>query len=1232
MYLKHLELIGFKSFADRTKLDFEPGMTAIVGPNGCGKSNIADSIRWVLGEQSAKALRGAKMEDCIFNGADTHKPMGMAEVSMTFADCEKVLGTEYNEITVTRRVFRDGEGSYFINKTPCRLKDIQRLFMDTGIGTDSYSILEQGRIDQILSSRPEDRREVFEEASGITKFKADKKEAIRKLEHTEANLLRLADIIREVRRQIISLQRQAGKARRYQVIQEQLRGLDLFATRDRMQIYDRDLAQLETRVADFTRQEETLRAEMAETERQASENRAALSAAEQAIAQAMEASMRARTDLDRARELIQVNEDRIRELQTLSDRDRHDADEARQRLEQHRSSLEELGRQLAEAVSARDAAERDLQARQSDLAAHEERLSATRQFLHDLSTELIDIESRTSRLQNELYDLEAGERTATLRRERLAAEQAELRHSVDIYAARQEEMNGSLGALRDEVGALQGRHDGRAAAKESGARQLADTLKTLSELKARLAAREAQVEMLDRPEARLDGLPGGARALLEPPADWNVRAGAVLGALTDHLQPEPACRVALEAALRTGLDALVVSDKAAAADLLGELVRRAAGAARLLPLAVSAPGPDPWPGGPGRPLADQVRCPPEWRPAVERLLRGVRVVDALPGPDTDIPPGATLVTPGGAVRRGNGLVEFWMPGAHEITPLARRAYLEDWTRELADLRRQHAEGDLQASRLRDDIAAAEADEAALRRQLEERRHALAQREGEQHIITQEADQARQRADTVAWEWQSLQEQTSSGAERKNAIHAELERYRARQAEIRAGTAAKNDELRALENERTEKADAVTNARVGHAERRQAAEHMAERQKPLQARIQEIEELIRTRSEDLVSYRARIGDLERQLAETKTRLLPMEEEVARQAAHLDAARKRREEALAAVGIWDKRLHEQRANMDDLRNRKGQVDVELAEQRVRRQNLVERAMAEYHITLDLLAAAPEPAWENGQRPDREAMETQIAELRAKLESMGPVNLVAIEEYKQHEERHDFLTRQQDDLVNAKQQLLDFIRRINQTTTEMFSQTFNQVNTNFQDMFQKLFGGGTAKLVLVDEGDVLESGIEIIARPPGKKLQTVSLLSGGERTMTAVALLFSLYMVKPSPFCLLDELDAALDEANIGRFIKVVQGFLESSQFIVITHNRQTIGAADILYGVTMEHQGVSKIVSVKFSHHEKAKPPASPAPKAEPAPAAEPVAPVPAETSTVSPAPPEPAAGEIPPPAP
>ena len=1210
MYLKSLELVGFKSFADRTRLHFEPGMTAIVGPNGCGKSNVADAVRWVLGEQSAKALRGSCMEDCIFNGTDSHKPMGMAEVSLTFADCEKILGTEFNEVTVTRRVFRSGEGQYFMNKTPCRLKDIQRLFMDTGIGTDSYSILEQGRIDQILSSRPEDRREVFEEASGITKFKADKKEAIRKLEQTEANLLRLADIIREVKRQIISLQRQAGKARRYKELQQQLRGLDIFATRERLQQLDAEVRLLETRLASLLEQEEALRADAQQTEQEAARNREALSSAEAVIAETMESSMRARTELGRARELIRVNEDRVHELQDLCARDSRDAQEARDRLEQHRQTLAELGGQREAAAAARDAAEREFQEHAARLAAHEERAEAVRRLIHELGSEAIDVESRLSRLQNELYDLEAGQRTTTLRRERLAAERAELQHTVEQFQTRQTEMSASLGEWQTSVGADERRLKECVEARQTRDAERAAVLKTLTDARTRRAAREAQVELLSRPEARTEGFAGGARHLLEQPSEWASRGDQILGALAEHIRPAPDGRLALEAALRAWLDAVVVSDEATAQELLVQLRERQAGAARLLPLA-GRESVDPWPNGPGTPLADHVECASDWRPAVRRLLTGVRLVDRLDAIADPLPPGAVLVTPDGMVRRANGLVEYWMPEAREITPLARQDLLRSWNGEMTALAREVEEGEQQAARLRSEIAALETEEAALRAKLDEGRRQLAQREGENHIISQEAEQARQRAETVAWEWQAIQNQQASGNERQAAIHGEMAQLQGRQKEIREALAVKNDELRRLDQERAEKSNAVTESRVHFAERRQAVEHLAERERPLLARIAEIEELIRARSEGLETYRARIQDLEQQAEETRQRIAPLEEEVQRQGGRLDEARRQRDEKVAALSVWDAKLREQRAAYDEARSRKSQADIELAEQRVRRQNMVERVAMDYRITPEQLAVEPEPAWENGQRPDRETLETMIAELRAKLESMGPVNLVAIEEHQQLEERFSFLTRQQEDLVNAKQQLMDLIRRINQTTTEMFSETFRKVNESFQQMFHQLFGGGSAKLVLVDETDVLESGIEIIARPPGKKLQAVSLLSGGERTMCAVALLFALYLVKPSPFCLLDELDAALDESNIVRFVKVVQGFLANSQFIVITHNRHTIGAADILYGVTMEQQGVSKIVSVKFSSH---KAPPAPAPSGELAPA---------ETAAAGPAPEDPA---------
>ena len=342
MYLKTLEIIGFKSFAQKTKLEFEPGMTAIVGPNGCGKSNVSDSVRWVLGEQRARALRGAKMEDVIFNGTDTAKPLGMAEVSITLADCTEALGIEYNEVCITRRVFRSGESGYFLNRKACRLKDIHRLFMDTGVGTDSYSVLEQGKIDQILSARPEDRRTVFEEASGITKYKADKKEALRKLEHTEANLLRLDDVIREVKRQIISLQRQAGKAKRFKELSEEMRGLDIYVTNQRLQEYARKLNELTGELQVLEHKVKDLHEQVNTAENEAESSREALTELEETISQAMEQANAARGELERAKNLITMNTDRVAELTTLAQRNTQETEEARVRVQAHRVELERV--------------------------------------------------------------------------------------------------------------------------------------------------------------------------------------------------------------------------------------------------------------------------------------------------------------------------------------------------------------------------------------------------------------------------------------------------------------------------------------------------------------------------------------------------------------------------------------------------------------------------------------------------------------------------------------------------------------------------------------------------------------------------------------------------------------------------------------------------------------------------------------------------------------------------
>ena len=1178
MYLKSIELVGFKSFAEKTKLEFEPGMTAIVGPNGCGKSNVSDAIRWVLGEQSAKAMRGANMQDVIFNGTDAHKPMGMAEVSLTLTDCESSLGTEFNEVTVTRRIHRSGEGQYFINQAPCRLKDIQRLFMDTGIGTNAYSLMEQGRIDRILSSRPEDRRIVFEEASGITKYKTDKKEAIRKLEHTENNLIRLTDIIKEVKRQIISLQRQAGKAKRYKTLQEQLRRLDIFVTRNRLVDLETSVELLKKSLAAVTRQEDEARASVAKTEHDADKIRDELMAIEGRISQAMDEASEARADLDRTQQMIAVNKDRIAELESLSQRDSRDAEESRKQLEIHRASLSALEQQMEKAEAARSAAEQELEKQNAKLDRLNQDLENKRHQVNKLRDDLVDSESRHAHLANELSSLEAKERSSVIKRERLFTEQSDLERTVQSFMDRQKKMAERLTALQADVVQHQGLLDDLLHKREARTAESRTLQQKIHELQRELATQKAQIHLLDSREAEEEAFPAGARVLLGNSGELPVKPAGILGALADAVEAEGEYRTALEAVLRAWMDAVIVSDSGTARQILEALREKKSGPVRML----SAGGhPAEEPPVSGDLLIRHVKCEDNIRPLLGRMLRNAIVVNHLHDIPADIPDGTIYVTRDGILLRSDGSAEYWMPGASTASPLARKHMLASCREECGKLEKQIGMREDAQSKLQSDDRSAENTIAEAQQTLETCRRNLALCEGENQVIAAETRQARERFETVEYEIRQLSEQEGAGGSRRSEILKELEELREYQAKTRAAIASGTDELRVLEQNRSDFMQEVTECRVRFAEQRQEVSHLLSRKEPLQAQMASLEALISDRANGISSYQMRIEDLKKASQEGAAQIPPLEEAVKARNEELEVLRGQRGEKSALRTQWEQKIHELRAGMDDVHEKRSKIEVQLAQQEMRRQNSLDRILSEYRISRQQLEEEPAPEWGEETQPEAEALETTIAEIRAKIESMGPVNLVAIEEHEELEQRYTFLTQQQDDLVKAKQQLMDMIRKINQTTTEMFSQTFDQVNRNFQDMFMKMFGGGSAKLVLVDEEDVLESGIEIIARPPGKKLQTVSLLSGGERTLTAVALLFALYMVKPSPFCVLDELDAALDDTNIGRFVTTVQGFLEKSQFIVITHNRQTISAASVLYGVTMEKHGISKIVSVKFS---------------------------------------------------
>jgi len=1184
VYLKTLEIVGFKSFANKTKLDFEPGMTSIVGPNGCGKSNVSDAVRWVLGEQRARALRGGKMEDVIFNGTDSAKPLGMAEASITLADCTEALGIEYDEVCITRRVFRSGESGYFLNRKACRLKDIQRLFMDTGVGTDSYSVLEQGKIDQILSARADDRRTVFEEAAGITKYKADKKEALRKLEHTEANLLRLDDVVREVKRQIISLQRQAGKARRYKELSEEMRSLDIYVTNQRLKEYAQKINELTGELQVLERKVNELHRQVETAEGEAESSRAALTQLEETISQAMEQASAARSELERTKNLITMNTDRIAELTTLAQRNTQETEEAKVRLQTHRTELERIISEIAEAETSKAEAAVGLERATQVQKEVEDQMNQTRQKLNNLRNESVVLDTKASKMQNELNALDARDREAMLKKERLATEKSELERSLSSFMEREEEMTAMVETLQSKVSeqaeTLNNLNSDRASRKNL----IVENERKLNDVQKTAAAKRAQLEMLSGGEARQEGFPPGAQVLLDPPSDYTLDHAGIVGPLAEQMTTDPEYQTALEAILRPCLDAIVVKDEAYARDALNWLRDTEAGTARLLSVTSAKEAAQLDSSAIGKALLDCVKFESAVAPLVRRLFWNVRVV----GSEVEIPDvlsaDTVVVTQNGTVVSGCGASEIWMPSTKDKSPLARHQMREGLQNDIQALEKEIQTLETSLESLRSDESNIMETMNNARQMLEEFRRELALQEGEKQVIVRETKSAKDRVETVSFEYNNLMETESEGADLRKNLATELQEIRDRQTTVRTMSAEQTKELTEVEERRNDALQITSEHRIVFSHKNSTLEHLNSRREPMEARIEELNDLINDRSNGVDSYNRRIEDLRFSIEDEQNKIQPLEDRLEETSRTLDAERARREETIQVLTTAENRLRVIRNDLEGQLNRKSKFEVEKAEFTMRHDNALERVTGAYHITKEELAESDAPRWENDEVPDQEIIETRVAELQAKLDSMGPVNLVAIEEHAEHEERYAFLMKQQEDLAAAKQQLLDMIKTINNTTTELFKDTFNKVNTEFQEMFKKLFGGGSAKLVLTDDEDVLEAGIEIIARPPGKKLQTISLLSGGERTMTAVALLFSLFKVKPSPFCVLDELDAALDDANINRFVDALKEFLTTSQFIIITHSRQTIAAADVIYGVTMQTRGISKVVSMKFADYQ------------------------------------------------
>jgi chromosome segregation protein len=1211
MHLHSLELIGFKSFADKTVFEFHEGVTAIVGPNGCGKSNVLDAVRWVLGEQSAKALRGGEMADVIFNGTDSRKPVGFGEVSLTFTNCGSELGVDWHDVRVTRRVYRDGNSEYFLNKTLCRLRDIQALFADTGVGRSAYSIMEQGKIDLILSSRPEDRRTVFEEAAGITKYKTQKKEALRKLEATEANLLRIGDIIKEVKRQIGSLQRQAGKARRYQALHADLQVLDTHHSRTQLDKLESELEQARTEIARLQKAENEAHEKIEAGENELAAKRRNLDEVDGEIGDARAEVQRLQNEIASLRNRIEFNRQRAQETGELIERYTSDIAAADSKRSEQATQLQE-----ADALIART--DQLLVSKEEEVARLNEALQTARNERVEKEEELRALQLSLSKLESRITSLESDVTGVKARRDATAGRIAELtiligEANATLQAARAN-LVGARTAMETERLTAEERKENLRLAEERHQQSqatVANADKEITRLERMIAEKQARLEVLRQMTEEGHGLEKGSQAVLKGLDDPERLRPAIAGALVASLNVDSEFVPALEAALGRNMHAVLLHDADRAGEIFHQLAAQKLGQAALAIAELSASTTEKStseiPVGALAWAIDKVDAPAELQNLVRDLLRDVAIVPDLATALTlkRNAPALQFATLAGEFISSAGVIFGGTAASASDSMLGRKAIVTALEGECQTLEADRAAAIIQRDQVMKEVETAKVkvEEARLSH---ESAHEKSSRSGAEILSAERAvaDEERKVAQLES-ERNTLDQQVRQADDRIAEIERELQADK-KNLENEQGLQTSAEQAR--ENARLREEEAAENlneVRLALATERQRHESLVQHRAPMAAREAELVELIAARRADIAAYQDRLSRQARESEEADARIAEHGSELEIAERNASALADQRVARLAIVTEREAALRKLRDSLNDLRDSRGKEEVRQTQLQLRIENLIDHVTRRYQVdlrefapdtfafqkTLSVITKKRKPEVDDagGQTPTEPSeaapaaetsLEQIIAELTRQLDNMGPVNLDAVHEYDELEERYRFLETQNNDLTAARREVLDVISRINSTTQKLFAETFAQVRINFGEMFQEMFGGGRADLALLDENDPLNCGIEITAKPPGKQLQSVSLLSGGERTMTAVALLFAIYMVRPSPFCILDEMDAPLDESNINRFIKVLDRFVSQSQFIIITHNKRTIAKADILYGVTMEERGVSKLVGMKL----------------------------------------------------
>ncbi len=1223
MKLAKLELSGFKSFADYTEFLFDDGITSIVGPNGCGKSNVVDAVKWVLGEMSAKSLRGDAMMDVIFNGSGGRKPMGMAEVSLTFTNEDRRLPMDAETVKVTRRLYRDATSEYLINNQAARLKDIRELFLDTGIGVDAYSLIEQGRVAALLDSNSYDRREIFEEAAGISRFKQRKKEALRKLEKTDQNLAQSQLVLEEVEKQLRSVKVQAGRARSYQEYAGRLKELRSAYV---MQEYDglhkkvvavnEQLADVVDNLAAARRDMEAKRNRQADLQMELEGAQEATRKAERELlaGQSEQASLQQRGEF--AREQIrQLSEQR--ELLAARQGEMTERLAARQaEVKKHQEALGAVDQKLREHEA--EVAEAVFRQEQASKA-----IAGLNRSVDEHKSKAIDLMRQIARLHNDINGLKINQENLANQKARLELRKGQIDAQIAEFKAKVAELEGRKAELAARSAALQEEAAKVRTEQQANNQKMAAISQDLSRAREHRSGLKSRQGVLNDLQSKREGVSEAVRGILKC-REKGEGFGYVKGILADLISTDLEHAAVIEAALGDLQHAVIVSDSAA---LLAdrEVWQKLAGRVTVLAADRMLAYQDGWEVGsavrsavrstgfslsdgaqvgteaeqakacttnartPSVCAVDLVKCENDASLLVHQVLGRTLIVATLAEAwalAAAAPRGGgageyRIVTRAGEVVAGDGslmLGDISKRGGM----ISRRAEVARLAWELEDLEKSIAE-------LTAQIAQCDQNSRALDTRQQDLRGQIYQTDSQRAEVSAQLQQAggqlqrtASEAPLLAGEIESICRQAGSAAERQKELETKAAVVEEEQKKVEAVVHELGSQLIVRQHEVSELAEAATRARVAMGQVQEQRSGISRELATARVAASQAELELQRLAGEMETVAARIADAQKTIADMAGKLEQLGGKIAAAAAELATHTARVAELRGEFTQVAAGMEGVQAQIEAHARSEHELALAKNELSVRIETLIEHTMEELQINLhDAYAAELEKRKTQPETPtDWDAVAAEINELKGKMARLGNVNLDAILEQSQLEERQASLQGQLTDIVDAKAQLEELIGKINEDSRQRFAESFAAVRAEFHEMFRRLFGGGKADLILENPDDILESGIEIMARPPGKEPQSMSLLSGGEKTMTAVALVMSIFKSKPSPFCILDEVDAALDEANTTRFAAIIQDFLSHSQFIVITHNKRTMSVANTLYGVTMQEQGVSKRVAVKF----------------------------------------------------